>query len=136
MYCRNLKNNTAEQITSTRAQDMVPVWLGDTIYYLSDRDWTMNLFAYDTRTPDPIPVNAEEVALSVRSRIDLGRSYPLVASLTEPIDHRGGHAGPLPGHRRRRHHRHHSHRISLPVAPPWRRACRCRPHNTGSCRRA
>ena len=29
---------------------MVPVWLGDTIYYLSDRDWTMNVFAYDTRS--------------------------------------------------------------------------------------
>ncbi|MCA1615696.1 MAG: PDZ domain-containing protein [Acidobacteria bacterium] len=29
---------------------MIPVWLGDTVYYLSDRDWTMNVFAYDTRT--------------------------------------------------------------------------------------
>ncbi|HUQ31152.1 MAG TPA: PDZ domain-containing protein [Pyrinomonadaceae bacterium] len=50
VWIYDLKNNTSEQITSTRAQDMVPVWLGDTIYYLSDRDWTMNLFAYDTRT--------------------------------------------------------------------------------------
>jgi tricorn protease len=50
VWIYDLKNNTSEQITSTRAQDMVPVWLGETIYYLSDRDWTMNLFAYDTRT--------------------------------------------------------------------------------------
>jgi tricorn protease len=50
VWIYDLRNNTSEQITNTRAQDMVPVWLGDTIYYLSDRDWTMNLFAYDTRT--------------------------------------------------------------------------------------
>ncbi|MDT7605096.1 MAG: tricorn protease, partial [Acidobacteriota bacterium] len=50
VWIYDLANNTAEQITNTRAQDMVPVWLGDTIYYLSDRDWTMNVFAYNTRT--------------------------------------------------------------------------------------
>jgi tricorn protease len=50
VWIYDLAHNTSEQITNTRAQDMVPVWLGDTIYYISDRDWTMNLFAYDTRT--------------------------------------------------------------------------------------
>ncbi|MBA2734385.1 MAG: PD40 domain-containing protein, partial [Acidobacteria bacterium] len=50
VWIYDLTRNTAEQITTTRAQDMVPVWLGDTIYYLSDRDYTMNIFAYDTRT--------------------------------------------------------------------------------------
>jgi tricorn protease len=50
VWIYDLERNTSEQITTTRAQDMVPVWLGDTIYYLSDRDWTMNLFAYNTRT--------------------------------------------------------------------------------------
>ncbi len=50
VWIYDLKANTAEQITDTRAQDMLPVWLGDTVYYLSDRDWTMNLFAYDTRS--------------------------------------------------------------------------------------
>lgn len=50
VWIYDLAHNTSERITNTRAQDMVPVWLGDTIYYLSDRDWTMNLFAYDTRS--------------------------------------------------------------------------------------
>ncbi|HKS27584.1 MAG TPA: PDZ domain-containing protein [Pyrinomonadaceae bacterium] len=50
VWIYDLQSNTSEQITTTRAQDMVPVWLGDTIFYLSDRDWTMNLFAYNTRT--------------------------------------------------------------------------------------
>ncbi|HEX8161923.1 MAG TPA: PDZ domain-containing protein [Pyrinomonadaceae bacterium] len=50
VWIYDLAANTSEQITATRAQDMIPVWLGDTIYYLSDRDWTMNVFAYNTRT--------------------------------------------------------------------------------------
>ena len=32
------------------AQDIFPMWIGSEIYYFSDRDRTMNLFAYDTRT--------------------------------------------------------------------------------------
>ena len=50
VWIYDLTRNTSEQITNTRAQDMVPVWLNDTIYYISDRDWTMNVYAYDTRT--------------------------------------------------------------------------------------
>jgi len=50
VWIYDLQHNTAEQITNTRAQDMLPVWLGDTIYFLSDRDQTMNVFAYNTRT--------------------------------------------------------------------------------------
>lgn len=50
VWIYDLTSNTSEQITDTRAQDMTPVWLGDTVYYLSDRDWTMNVFAYDTKT--------------------------------------------------------------------------------------
>lgn len=32
------------------AQDIFPMWIGDEIYYLSDRDRTMNLFVYDTKS--------------------------------------------------------------------------------------
>jgi len=39
-----------EKITDNDAQDIFPMWVGDEIYYLSDRDRTMNLFVYDTRT--------------------------------------------------------------------------------------
>ncbi len=44
--------NTGEikQITDNPAQDIIPMWIGGEIYFLSDRDRTMNLFAYDTRT--------------------------------------------------------------------------------------
>ena len=38
-----------EKITDTDAQDIFPMWIGDEIYFLSDRDRTMNLFVYDTK---------------------------------------------------------------------------------------
>ena len=49
VWIYDLARNAAEQITDTPAQDMLPVWLGDQIFYVSDRDRTMNVFAYDTR---------------------------------------------------------------------------------------
>lgn len=37
-------------VTSNDAQDIFPMWHGDNIYFLSDRDRTMNLFVYHTGT--------------------------------------------------------------------------------------
>ena len=37
-------------ITKNDAQDIFPMWHGDKIYFLSDRDHTMNLFVYDINT--------------------------------------------------------------------------------------
>lgn len=37
-------------ITDNKAQDIFPMWIGDVIYFCSDRDRTMNIFAYDTKT--------------------------------------------------------------------------------------
>ena len=39
-----------EKISDNDAQDIFPMWIGNEIYYLSDRNRTMNLFAYDTKT--------------------------------------------------------------------------------------
>ena len=38
------------QITNTKAQEIFPMWYGNTIYFLSDRDRTMNLFSYNLDT--------------------------------------------------------------------------------------
>jgi len=34
----------------TDSRDQQPVWLGGTIYFISDRDWTNNVWAYDTQS--------------------------------------------------------------------------------------
>ena len=39
-----------ENVTNNEAQDIFPMWIGDEIYFLSDRDHTMNLFVYNTTT--------------------------------------------------------------------------------------
>src|SRR3954468_11944518 len=39
-----------ENITNNLAQDIQPMWAGNKIYFLSDRDRTMNLFCYDLTT--------------------------------------------------------------------------------------
>jgi len=39
-----------EKISDNDAQDIFPMWIGNEIYYLSDRDRIMNLFVYDTKT--------------------------------------------------------------------------------------
>lgn len=32
------------------SRDIEPVWIGETVYFLSDRDWAMNVWSYDTRS--------------------------------------------------------------------------------------
>ena len=39
-----------DNLTDNVAQDICPMWIGDDIYFISDRDKTMNLFVYHTAT--------------------------------------------------------------------------------------
>ena len=41
---------TVNKITDNEAQDIMPMWIGDEIYFISDRDRIMNLFVYNTKT--------------------------------------------------------------------------------------
>ncbi len=44
----NVATQEIEEVPNPNANDAYPCWLGDTLYFLSDRNHTMNLFAYDT----------------------------------------------------------------------------------------
>jgi tricorn protease len=46
----NFKSGSVEKITDTDNQEIFPMWIGDNIYFLSDRDRTMNLFVYNKNT--------------------------------------------------------------------------------------
>ena len=46
IYDQNKKK--VDQITTNVSQDIYPMWVGKNIFFLSDRDRTMNLFVYDT----------------------------------------------------------------------------------------
>lgn len=41
------ETGTVTKITETEEQDIIPMWKGNNIYFLSDRDRTMNLFVYN-----------------------------------------------------------------------------------------
>ena len=44
------EKQTVENIVNNPAQDIMPMWIGDEIFYISDRDRTMNIFVYNTKT--------------------------------------------------------------------------------------
>jgi tricorn protease len=50
VWIYDFETKTIENITNNEYQDIFPMWHGTKIYYLSDRDRTMNLFVYDTET--------------------------------------------------------------------------------------
>jgi tricorn protease len=47
VWIYDLARNAAEPITDDPAIDQQPVWIGETVYFASNRDRVMNLFAYD-----------------------------------------------------------------------------------------
>jgi tricorn protease len=46
----NLGDNSVEKLPWTNSNDAEPMWVGNTIYFLSDRNHTVNLFSYKTDT--------------------------------------------------------------------------------------
>lgn len=45
-----LDDLTEQRLPNELSMDIDPVWMGETIYFLSDRDWATNVWAYDTGT--------------------------------------------------------------------------------------
>lgn len=50
IWIYDYKTEKSVNITNNKAQDIMPMWYGSKIYYISDRDRTMNLFCYDVNT--------------------------------------------------------------------------------------
>ena len=46
----DLKDYSVEKLPWVDSNDTAPMWVGDTVYFLSDRSGTTNLFSYDPRT--------------------------------------------------------------------------------------
>ncbi len=52
----SLADSSIERIPRNNSNDTNPMWVGDTIYFLSDRDGPVSLFAYDVTTKAVRPV--------------------------------------------------------------------------------
>ena len=46
----DLHDASVEKLPWTNSRDQQPVWLDHTVYFISDRDWMNNVWAYDTQT--------------------------------------------------------------------------------------
>jgi tricorn protease len=46
----DLDHHDVEKLPWNNSNDYEPAWMGSTVYFLSDRDWAVNVYAYDTRT--------------------------------------------------------------------------------------
>jgi tricorn protease len=52
IWILDMNSTTTSTVTSSDAQNIIPMWYRDKIYFLSDRDRTMNLFVYNTTTKE------------------------------------------------------------------------------------
>jgi tricorn protease len=50
LFIFDLKTNDAKRVIDSVRSDRDPMWIGNTVYFNSDRDGTFNLYAYDVAT--------------------------------------------------------------------------------------
>ncbi len=59
VWIYDLKQKSIERITDWRGADHAPMWIGESIYFVSDREnWKLNLWRYDTKTKQTTRVTA------------------------------------------------------------------------------
>ena len=49
VWIYDLKNDTSKRLTDFEGSDLHPVWYKDKIYFVSDRDLVLNIYAYDLK---------------------------------------------------------------------------------------
>ena len=50
VWIADLRDSSVEKVPRANSNDSCPAWLGDRVYFLSDRNGPVTLFAYDTKT--------------------------------------------------------------------------------------
>src|SRR5438309_5071561 len=50
IWIADLKDSSITKVPRDNSNDHAPMWLGDTVYFLSDRNGPVSLFAYDTKS--------------------------------------------------------------------------------------
>jgi tricorn protease len=53
VWTYDLVNNTSQQLTDHPATDHQPMWVGDQVYFVSDRNYTLNLFGMPAAGGEP-----------------------------------------------------------------------------------
>ncbi len=92
LYVYDLATNDAKPFAVTKRTERDPMWIGDAVYFASDRDGTLNLYSYDLAT---------EAVAKLTTQHDLGRA---LAVLRRRLAHRvrAGRRAARPRRRARR----------------------------------
>ena len=61
LFIFDLETSEVERVTEHVRSDRDPMWIGETIYFASDRDGTLNLYAYDVASKSTEQVTDSEV---------------------------------------------------------------------------
>ena len=56
VWIHDFTSKETKKVTDNPAQDIIPMWSGDEIFFLSDRDRTMNVFAYNSSSGETTKV--------------------------------------------------------------------------------
>jgi tricorn protease len=56
LYIFDIKTFDTKKIASSKRTERDPMWIGETIYFVSDRDGTLNLYAYDVKSDGVLQV--------------------------------------------------------------------------------
>ncbi len=59
VWIYDLENSTSEQLTDHPATDQQPVWVGDDVFFTSDRDYTLNLYRQTADGAEPVTSHTE-----------------------------------------------------------------------------
>lgn len=55
VWVYDLENNKSQRLTTNRATDQQPTWVNNNIYYVSDRDYTLNLYKHqESKAPEKV----------------------------------------------------------------------------------
>jgi len=59
VWIYDLENSTSTQLTDNPATDHQPVWVGDEIFFTSDRDYTLNLYRYTAEGSEAVTIHED-----------------------------------------------------------------------------
>jgi tricorn protease len=59
VWIYDLENSTSEQLTDNPATDHQPLWVGDSIFFTSDREYTLNLYRYSADGSEAVTSHQE-----------------------------------------------------------------------------
>jgi tricorn protease len=109
IWIAKLSDSTIEKVPRENSNDFNPLWIGDKVYFLSDRDGSTTLYAYDTRAkkvaqllpPDGYDIKCAEATPDAIVYEQLGslHTYDLKTGKTRKLEVRV--AGDLPAVRPR-----------------------------------